>query len=112
VESNISLTVYWVDNKPYVSASELFQNILPTSQNYYPTWVRINITHQPQELPEKGTDYLLATDTKVTIKNIRVRGGKKRIEYLLSIPFARELCYQTKTYPARNVRRFLYKIGN
>lgn len=110
MDTNISLSVYWIDQKPYVSASELFRNILPYSVNYYTHWVRINITEQPQQLPKKGRDYLFAEDFDVPLKEPSIKGGKKRKHYFLSISFARELCYQTKTIPANNVRDFLHKF--
>lgn len=107
----ISLVVYYLNNKPYISAAELFDIIYPYSKSRYANWIKINVTEQPQELPLKGIDFIPFVDTKVK-KPLRIKGGKKRNDYLLSPIFAIQLCYQTKTLPARDVKNFLYKFTN
>lgn len=106
----VPLTIYIVESKPYISAIELFHIILPYSNTYYTRWVKMNITDQPQDLPTKGLDYLVFNDVHGIKRKERIRGGKKRIDYLLSPLFAVQLCYQTKTTPAKGIKDFLYKI--
>lgn len=105
----ISLVVHHFNNRSWVSAAELFDIIYPYSKAHYSRWVKINITHQPQELPTKGIDFIGFEEAKVK-KPIRIKGGKKRVDYLLSVSFSIQLCYQTKTLPSKEVNSFLYKI--
>lgn len=100
------LTIYHWDNKPFILASDLFKIVLPYSYHYYTHWVRINITHQPQGIPVLNNDYLALNDTDIKLPN-KIKGGKKRIEYLISPLFGIQLCYQTKTIPCIKLKEFL-----
>lgn len=103
----LSINIVSHAQKSYISSIELFDSILPNSDNYYTKWLRMNITDQPQKLPKEGRDYIFCLSIKGYKRAERTR-GRKREDLLLSIPFARELCYQTKTLPAEEVREFLY----
>lgn len=106
VDKPLSLTITSHNGKPYVSSIELFDVIMPNSRRYYAHWIHINITHQPQNLPKNGADYLHSKYVKGYKKPVRTP-GRKREDILLSIQFARELCYQAKTIPANEAREFL-----
>jgi hypothetical protein len=109
--AGIMLTTYEFEKRPFISAAELFDQIFPTTRHKYAQWVRINITEQPQELPVKRRDYISFEEAGVKKPN-RVKGGKKRQDFLISTMFGMELCYQAKTLPAREVRNFLYKFAH
>ena len=112
MERPLSLTIFYVNKTPYISSIELFLKISPTSGDYYPKWLRINITHQPQEIPIKGVDYIDIDEVgDINIKTESKIPGPKRKQYLLSIPFAQQLCYQSKTLTSKQIREFLYRFN-
>ncbi len=103
------IKVYIFKDASYVSSVELFQIIFPYSNNYYAQWVRMNITKQPQELSCKGVDYIFFADAGIKPPQ-RIKGGKKRMDYLLTVIFAIQLCYQAKNFQSKNVKDFLLKL--
>lgn len=105
----ISLVIHHFNNKSWISAAELFDIIYPYSKPHYSRWVKVNITHQPQELPTKGIDFIRFEEAKIK-RPAAIKPGKKRDDYLLSVTFSIQLCYQTKTLPSKEVKDFLYKI--
>lgn len=110
MDKPLSLTIHDIQSKPFLLATELFDYILPYSYNYYSRWVRLNITKQPQGLPVKGIDYMFLAEVKGIKVKRRIRGGQRRVDYLISPLFAIQLCYQAKTIPAKKVKDFLYKM--
>lgn len=107
--NNIQLRIYEYNKRAFISASELHSHIFPYTKNTYPRWVRQNITHQPQEIPIEGIDYVSFEDAGIK-PHSRIKGGKKRKDFLLSILFTMQLCYQAKTIPAKNINNFLRKF--
>lgn len=105
----LSINIVSHNHRSFVSSIELFKNILPYSSSYYTKWLKLNVTEQPQNLPKKGRDYIYGFDVKGYMKHEK-RPGPKLTVLLLSVQFARELCYQTKTLPAEEVREFLYQF--
>lgn len=113
MEKPLSLTVFYVNKTPYVSSIELFLKISPTSGDYYSIWLKTNITHQPQEIPIKGVDYIdFDGVSEISSNQEAKRPGPKRKQYLLSIPFAQQLCYQSKTLTSKQIREFLYRFNS
>jgi hypothetical protein len=103
------IKIYMFKDKSYVSAFELYQLIFPYTPTHYVRWVNCNITNQPQGLSSKGIDYILFPDAGIKPPQ-KIKGGKKRMDYLLSTIFAIQLCYQAKNFPAKNLKDFLLKM--
>lgn len=103
MEKVLDFDIIYQNNTPYISAVDLF-DFINGNKKYYSDWVKLNITHQPQGLPKIGRDYLLRH------AEIRHKPGICRTDYLLSIMFAIELCYQTKTPNSDKCREWLYSL--
>ena len=103
------IKIYIFKDHSYVSAVELFQIIFPYSYNYYAQWLKMNITSQPQGLSCKGVDYIFFAEAGIKPPQ-KIKGGKKRMDYLLTSVFAIQLCYQAKTFQSKNVKDFLLKL--
>jgi phage anti-repressor protein len=99
----IDFDIIYQNSAPYISAVDLF-DFINGNKKYYSDWVKLNITHQPQGLPKIGRDYLLRN------AEIRHKPGVYRTDYLLSLDFAKELCYQTKTPNSDKCREWIYSL--
>ena len=83
-------------NGKLISSRQLYKE-LSTSTNHYSEWVGINIT----TIGVEGLDYF--PGYKIVLQHM------ERPDILLSLEFARSLCYINRTKKALKIRKWLFE---
>lgn len=99
------LNVIRVKGVKFVSLVEFYDYIFGSKPNYY-RWVRHYVTDSASKMPKKGRDYIDLTELP-----IRQGGaGNMRKDYLITIDFLKQLCFDIKTKRCKSVHEWANSV--
>lgn len=101
------LNVIVIKGSKYVSLIEFYDHIFG-AKKHYSRWVKFYITEHNTKMPVKGLDYIDLDE----VPNLQMRPakGQHRKDYLISIDFMKQLCFDLKTIRCRDLRAWANTI--
>ena len=103
------LNIIIVKGSKYVSLVEFYDHIFG-AKTHYSRWVKFYVTEHNTEMPVKGLDYLDLDE--LPLDDTVIKKGPYRKDYLISIDFLKQLCFDLKTKRCKDVRAWANTIHN
>lgn len=96
------LNIIVIKGSKFVSLVEFYDYVFGDRPKYY-RWVKYYVTENNAKMPIKGYDYLDLSE----IEGFKqTKKGKFRRDYLISIDFLKQLCFDLKTNRCKQVREW------
>lgn len=96
------LPIVFIKGAKYVSLIEFYDYIFGDNKKNYARWVRHYVIDQDAKMPVKGLDYIDLDDVP-TLNRVHIK-GQQRKDYLISLDFMKQLCFDIKTHRCKDLR--------